>query len=122
MGMRGDLPIATGSAADFIPPRPTLDTLREAARGCRGCRLWTVGTQTVFGEGPRRARVMLVGEQPGDQEDKEGHPFVGPAGAARQGVSRDEESGGEAGCALRESRVRDGASVIDPARTRSPGA
>src|SRR5947207_9055085 len=80
MAMRGDLPIATGSAADFIPPRPTLDTLREAARGCRGCRLWTVGTQTVFGEGPRRARVMLVGEQPGDQEDKEGHPFVGPAG------------------------------------------
>jgi len=47
---------------------------------CRGCHLWTVGTQTVFGEGPKRARVMLVGEQPGDQEDRAGHPFVGPAG------------------------------------------
>jgi uracil-DNA glycosylase len=75
-----ELPIATGSAADFIPPRPSLRTLREAARVCRGCKLWTVGTQTVFGEGPARARVMIVGEQPGDQEDKEGHPFVGPAG------------------------------------------
>jgi len=80
MGVSTDRPIATGSAADFIPTRPTLDKLREASRGCRGCHLWTVGTQTVFGEGPRRARVMIVGEQPGDQEDKEGHPFVGPAG------------------------------------------
>jgi len=73
-------PIATGSAADFIPPRPTLRTLREAAARCRGCRLWTIGTQTVFGEGPAKARVLIVGEQPGDQEDKAGHPFVGPAG------------------------------------------
>jgi DNA polymerase len=72
--------VATGSAADFIPPRPSLRTLREAARGCRGCKLWMLGTQTVFGEGPRRARVMIVGEQPGDQEDRQGHPFVGPAG------------------------------------------
>jgi DNA polymerase len=72
--------VATGSAADFIPPRPTLPKLRAAAAGCRGCHLWTLGTQTVFGEGPREALVMFVGEQPGDQEDKTGHPFVGPAG------------------------------------------
>jgi uracil-DNA glycosylase len=68
------------SAADFIPPRPTLERLREAAAGCRGCDLWVHATQTVFGEGPRRAEVMLVGEQPGDQEDRQGHPFVGPSG------------------------------------------
>src|SRR3954464_12335132 len=72
--------IATGSAADFIPPKPTLPKLREAAAGCRGCDLWVNATQTVFGEGPRTAEVMLVGEQPGDQEDREGHPFVGPSG------------------------------------------
>jgi uracil-DNA glycosylase len=74
------VPVATGSAADFIPPRPTLAKLREAARGCRGCHLWMHATQTVFGEGPRGAEVMLVGEQPGDLEDRAGHPFVGPAG------------------------------------------
>ena len=72
--------LVTGSAADFIPPRRSLRTLRESAKRCRGCRLWMVGTQTVFGEGPAKARVMIVGEQPGDQEDKQGHPFVGPAG------------------------------------------
>src|SRR5215208_2012529 len=73
-------PLTTGSAADFIPPRPTLPKLRAAAAGCRGCHLWMVGTQTVFGEGPEGARVMIVGEQPGDQEDRAGHPFVGPSG------------------------------------------
>jgi uracil-DNA glycosylase len=73
-------PIAPGSAADFIPPKPTLPRLREAAAGCRGCHLWINATQTVFGEGPRTAEVMLVGEQPGDLEDRSGHPFVGPAG------------------------------------------
>jgi uracil-DNA glycosylase len=73
-------PIATGSAADVIPPKPTLPRLREAAAGCRGCHLWINATQTVFGEGPRTAEVMLVGEQPGDLEDRSGHPFVGPAG------------------------------------------
>src|SRR3954447_20437528 len=73
-------PVVTGSAADFVPPRPTLPKLREAARGCRGCHLWIPATQTVFGEGPRDAEVMLVGEQPGDLEDRAGHPFVGPAG------------------------------------------
>ena len=68
------------SAADFIPPRPTLKSARDAAKGCRGCDLWKTATQTVFGEGPRKATVMLVGEQPGDAEDVSGHPFVGPAG------------------------------------------
>lgn len=72
--------VATGSAADFIPPNATLPKLRAASMTCRGCHLWTLGTQTVFGEGPRRARVMIVGEQPGDQEDRAGHPFVGPSG------------------------------------------
>jgi len=60
--------------------RPTLKQLRDAAAGCRDCPLWQGATQTVFGEGPARARLMLVGEQPGDHEDREGHPFVGPAG------------------------------------------
>jgi DNA polymerase len=54
--------------------------VREAARDCHACDLWKLGTQTVFGEGARRAEIMLVGEQPGDQEDISGHPFVGPAG------------------------------------------
>jgi DNA polymerase len=58
----------------------SLKALREAAAGCRACPLWQTGTQTVFGEGTARATVMLVGEQPGDQEDKAGRPFVGPAG------------------------------------------
>jgi uracil-DNA glycosylase family protein len=71
---------ATGSAADFVPPKPTLPRLRAAAAGCRGCRLYLNATQTVFGEGPAGAEVMFVGEQPGDQEDREGHPFVGPSG------------------------------------------
>jgi len=77
---RSTTALSTGSAADFIPPNPTLSRLREAAMGCRGCDLWVNATQTVFGEGPRTADVMLVGEQPGDQEDRQGHPFVGPAG------------------------------------------
>ena len=68
------------SAADRIPDRPTLKTVRAAARDCRACDLWKTGTQTVFGEGPGKAPLMLVGEQPGDQEDLSGHPFVGPAG------------------------------------------
>ncbi len=68
------------SAATYIPERPTLDKIHEAAKGCKACWLWTLGTETVFGEGPRQADVMFVGEQPGDQEDKAGRPFVGPAG------------------------------------------
>lgn len=70
----------TGSAAAFLPERPSLTSLREAARGCTACPLWRSGTQTVFGEGRKRARLLLVGEQPGDREDLEGRPFVGPAG------------------------------------------
>ena len=70
----------TGSAADFLPDDRSLPSLREAAATCRGCALWMRGTQTVFGEGPRRARVMMIGEQPGNDEDLAGKPFVGPAG------------------------------------------
>jgi len=77
---RTSAPPWTGSAADFIPPHPTLEKLRAASAGCRGCDLWLNATQTVFGEGPSKADVMLVGEQPGDQEDRQGHPFVGPSG------------------------------------------
>jgi uracil-DNA glycosylase len=68
------------SAAEFLPEKRNLTALREAASGCRGCGLWREATQTVFGEGPRRASLMLVGEQPGDREDRDGKPFVGPAG------------------------------------------
>ena len=70
----------TGSAADFIPPNPTLEKDRKAAAGCRGCDLYIDATQTVFGEGAAHADLMFVGEQPGDQEDRAGRPFVGPAG------------------------------------------
>lgn len=68
------------SALEFLPSRITLSSLREAARGCRGCPLYRNATQTVFGEGPRNAQVVLVGEVPGNDEDLAGHPFVGPAG------------------------------------------
>jgi uracil-DNA glycosylase len=68
------------TAEPFVPERPTLPRLRRAAEGCTGCPLHEGATQTVFGEGSRQAKVMLVGEQPGDREDIEGHPFVGPAG------------------------------------------
>lgn len=72
-----------GGLADprsLIPARPSLGRLREAASGCRGCDLYKNATQTVFGAGPPEAEVMLIGEQPGDQEDRRGEPFVGPAG------------------------------------------
>jgi uracil-DNA glycosylase family protein len=68
------------TATPLVPERPSLSTLREAAAGCTACDLYKTGTQTVFGEGARTAEVMFVGEQPGDQEDKAGRPFVGPAG------------------------------------------
>jgi uracil-DNA glycosylase len=67
-------------ASPFLPERRSLKTLREAAAGCRGCHLWRHATQTVFGEGLKRARLMMVGEMPGDREDRAGKPFVGPAG------------------------------------------
>ncbi len=65
---------------ELIPDHPTLAAIRDAAHDCRACDLYKRGTQTVFGEGPRKAEMMLVGEQPGDAEDVAGHPFVGPAG------------------------------------------
>jgi DNA polymerase len=68
------------SAAEFLPEKLTLDALAAAAEGCRGCSLYKDATQVVFGEGRASARLMLVGEQPGDKEDQEGEPFVGPAG------------------------------------------
>jgi uracil-DNA glycosylase family protein len=68
------------SAADFVPDAAGLDALREAALGCRGCALHENATQTVFSKGPASARLVLVGEQPGDIEDRRGEPFVGPAG------------------------------------------
>jgi DNA polymerase len=70
-----------GSAADFLPERTTLGAMREAVQDCRGCDLYEDATQAVFGEGPEKARVVMVGEQPGDKEDVAGRPFVGPAGA-----------------------------------------
>jgi len=65
---------------NLLPEDLTLESVRAMASGCKACDLYKRGTQTVFGEGPKRARVMLVGEQPGDAEDIAGHPFVGPAG------------------------------------------
>ena len=70
----------TTDASKLIPDRPSLATVRAAAKDCQACDLWTIGTQTVFGEGARKAELMFVGEQPGDAEDIAGHPFVGPAG------------------------------------------
>jgi uracil-DNA glycosylase len=68
------------SARPFVPNHPTLKTAAAAAAGCQGCDLWRRATQTVFGAGPARAAIVLVGEQPGDEEDRAGKPFVGPAG------------------------------------------
>jgi uracil-DNA glycosylase len=73
-------PSQAGDATPFLPAKRNLTALREAAQGCRGCPLWEPATQTVFGQGRKGARVMFVGEQPGDREDRAGEPFVGPAG------------------------------------------
>jgi uracil-DNA glycosylase family protein len=84
------------SAADFLPKDLSLPSLQAAAKNCRGCDLWKSGTQTVFGEGKPGAKIMMVGEQPGDREDLAGRPFVGPAGAvldkalAAAGIDRGE--------------------------------
>jgi len=69
-----------GNAKNLIPDTPTLFSLKEAASDCKACDLWENATQTVFGEGAKRAKVMFIGEQPGNDEDLKGHPFVGPAG------------------------------------------
>jgi DNA polymerase len=87
------------SAADFLPESPSLRSLRAAAAGCRGCDLYKTATQTVFGEGRARAPLMLVGEEPGDAEDVQGHPFVGPAGKLLHAAM------GEAGIAERDAYV-----------------
>ena len=68
------------TAAPFVPAHPNLKRLQEAAKTCEGCPLYERATQTVFGEGPTSARIIFVGEQPGDQEDLQGKPFIGPAG------------------------------------------
>ena len=73
-------PSSDETAARLVPERPTLPKLRAAAAGCTACDLYRTATQTVFGEGAAHAQAMFVGEQPGDQEDKAGRPFVGPAG------------------------------------------
>src|SRR5689334_13355175 len=70
----------TISAADFLPKNESLPSLRQASKGCRGCDLWKNATQTVFGEGSSGSTVIMIGEQPGDKEDRAGRPFVGPAG------------------------------------------
>src|SRR5882757_3702193 len=85
-----------GTAAPLIPSDPTIKKLQDAARGCRACPLWKTGTQTVFGDGSRKAKVVFVGEQPGNDEDLAGKPFVGPAGKlldkalVEAGIERDE--------------------------------
>ena len=81
------------SARPFVPDSTSLEALREASRGCKGCDLYRNATRTVFGDGPKRARIMLVGEQPGDEEDTRGEPFVGPAGRLLDGAL--EEAGVE---------------------------
>jgi uracil-DNA glycosylase len=106
----------TGSAADFLPERVTLPALRRAAAGCRGCHLWKVGTQTVFGEGKRTATVMFVGEQPGDQEDRAGHPFVGPSGRLLDGAL--ERAGLDRGDAYVTNAVKHFKWVPDPTGKR----
>src|SRR5215468_688371 len=84
------------SAEDFLPKRRDLENLHAAARSCRGCDLYKNATQIVFGEGSQHASIIFVGEQPGDMEDRQGHPFVGPAGKmldkalAEARISRDE--------------------------------
>lgn len=72
--------IAEHTAAEFFPDKINLTSLKDAAKDCRGCDLWKNATQTVFGEGRTNAKIVLIGEQPGDKEDRTGHPFVGPAG------------------------------------------
>jgi uracil-DNA glycosylase len=88
--------VEPNDATPFLPERRTLAGLRAAAASCRGCHLWRGATQTVFGEGLKRSRLMMVGEQPGDREDRAGRPFVGPAGRELDraleaaGIDRDE--------------------------------
>jgi uracil-DNA glycosylase family protein len=94
--MTPDRQLALDGPTPPVPGRPTPTNMREAVQGCRACELWEGATQAVMGEGKRHASVLLVGEQPGDREDIEGHPFVGPAGRVldqglqRAGIARDD--------------------------------
>lgn len=91
IGVAGDGPlpqVLAGGAAPFVPARRELNVLREASKSCQGCDLYCHATQTVFGQGPETAALMLVGEQPGDNEDLEGRPFIGPAGQLLDDVLR----------------------------------
>jgi len=90
------VPTAEWSTIPFVPDTTSLPALARASQGCKGCPLWESATQTVFGEGARSSSLLLIGEQPGDQEDGQGHPFVGPAGRVLwscvddAGISRDD--------------------------------
>ena len=96
VGRRGRVASEPSTAAPLLPPKPTIEKLQRVARNCRACPLWKTGTQTVFGEGSRTAQVVFVGEQPGNDEDLAGKPFVGPAGKLlnhaleEAGIDRDE--------------------------------
>jgi uracil-DNA glycosylase len=91
-------------AERYLPDRRSLGRMREAVQSCHGCDLWRDATQAVFGEGPAHADLVLVGEQPGDQEDQQGHPFVGPAGRL---LDRGLESAGiDAGAVYRTNAVK----------------
>ena len=91
-------------AERYVPDRRSLGRMREAVQACRGCDLWRDATQAVFGEGSAHASLVLVGEQPGDQEDRQGHPFVGPAGRL---LDRGLESAGiESGMVYRTNAVK----------------
>ncbi len=72
--------LQTAGATEFLPEHLTARSLKEAVQGCRGCDLYRYASQAVFGEGPKAAQIVLIGEQPGDEEDRKGHPFIGPAG------------------------------------------
>ncbi len=96
--------MSAADASEFLPPRRSLTALREAVQGCRGCDLYKDATQAVFGAGRARAELMLVGEQPGDREDREGEPFVGPAGKLLGRAL--EEAGIDAGAAYLTNAVK----------------
>ena len=101
--------------------------LRKAAQGCRRCPLWRDATQTVFGEGPENAKVVFVGEQPGDQEDIAGKPFVGPAGKVfdavldEAGIDRAEDLRHQCGQAFQVRAARQAAHPLEAERRRGPG-
>src|SRR4051812_50115016 len=111
-------------ATPFLPARRTLKDLREAAANCHGCHLWRHATQTVFGEGLKKARVMLVGEQPGDREDRAGRPFVGPAGGGLGrglgGAGTDPRGGGGTNRG-KNFKFEGGGGGGDPARPKGGG-